>query len=354
MMEISAILNTLSELVIAILPVLAVFQLRVDPRQRWSVIGLLSLGFLVAFAGCFRTYYLYKTVGTYDLTWWSTPHWICSEVEIDTALVSYSQVGISGPANSNASLQTCACAASLRPLIGYMYRKCKGLSTEIQRTPSLESKPPRSVKSNVPTTVSTELSSVGNDHEGQTSWTSLMSRTIDLEGLGVDGFGYRVTITGPPRPKGLLRRGMSKAQRVRQSKQSRNAESAGDGEIIDQVVMETTFEVTEVFQDRNITQKFQRRDPSFQRQSHDDVEDSIERSANGLMDWSLLDTPEVVTALPEMQRGSSIDAEGRRSSNLEMASEAISEMPTAPAPAAISHETSRGVGSLTRLLSVKR
>jgi hypothetical protein len=88
MMEIAAVLNTFSEIVIAVLPVLAVFRLRVDPRQRWSVIGLLSLGFLVAFAGCFRTYFLWKSISTYDMTWWSTPHWICSEAEIDTALVS--------------------------------------------------------------------------------------------------------------------------------------------------------------------------------------------------------------------------------------------------------------------------
>jgi len=89
MMIAAAIMNTISEIVIAILPVGAVFGLQVDPQQRWSVVGLLSLGFFVAFAGCFRTYYIWKTVRTYDMTWWSTPHWICSEVEIDTALVRY-------------------------------------------------------------------------------------------------------------------------------------------------------------------------------------------------------------------------------------------------------------------------
>jgi hypothetical protein len=86
-MKASAILNTASELVIAILPVLAVFRLQVDPRQRWTVIGLLSLGFLVTLAGCLRTYTIWRTVQSYDLAWWSTPHWICSEVEIDLALV---------------------------------------------------------------------------------------------------------------------------------------------------------------------------------------------------------------------------------------------------------------------------
>ena len=85
-MKVAAVLNTLSELVIAILPMIAVYRLRVDARQRWSVISLLSLSFFVAIAGCFRTYYVWKTVDTYDMSWWGTPHWICSEVEIDVAL----------------------------------------------------------------------------------------------------------------------------------------------------------------------------------------------------------------------------------------------------------------------------
>jgi hypothetical protein len=88
-MQASAVLNTFSEFVLATLPLLAVFRLNVDRRQRWSVICLLSLGFLVAFAGCFRTFYIWKVLTTYDLTWWSGPQWICSEVEIDLALVSY-------------------------------------------------------------------------------------------------------------------------------------------------------------------------------------------------------------------------------------------------------------------------
>jgi hypothetical protein len=86
-MEVAAIVNTVSEFVIALLPVVAVFRLGVDPRQRWSVVSLLSLGFLVAFAGIFRTFFLFKAINTHDLTWWSTPQWLTSEVEIDVALV---------------------------------------------------------------------------------------------------------------------------------------------------------------------------------------------------------------------------------------------------------------------------
>jgi hypothetical protein len=86
-MQVAGVLNTASEFVLATLPLLAVFRLHVDKRQRWSVIFLLSLGFLVAFTGCFRTFFVWKALTTHDLTWWSGPQWLCSEMEIDLALV---------------------------------------------------------------------------------------------------------------------------------------------------------------------------------------------------------------------------------------------------------------------------
>jgi hypothetical protein len=89
MMLTGAILNTLSEAVIAILPIIAVFRLGVDPQQRLSVLSLLSLGFLVTITGCVRSFFVWKVTETYDMAWLSTPHWICSEVEIDLALVGY-------------------------------------------------------------------------------------------------------------------------------------------------------------------------------------------------------------------------------------------------------------------------
>ena len=87
-MFIAACLNTVSEFVVAMLPVLAVFYLGVMPSQRWSVLSLLSLGFFVVVAGCCRTYYIHRIWTSWDVTWWATPHFICSEVEIGTALVS--------------------------------------------------------------------------------------------------------------------------------------------------------------------------------------------------------------------------------------------------------------------------
>lgn len=83
----AAIINTFSEFIVATLPLMAVFFLQVDKRQRWNVVALLSLGFFVAIIGCIRCVYVWKALTSYDLTWWSGPGWVCANVEIDVALV---------------------------------------------------------------------------------------------------------------------------------------------------------------------------------------------------------------------------------------------------------------------------
>jgi hypothetical protein len=193
-MQVAAVFNTVSEVALAILPVIAVFRFKVDPKQRWSVIGLLSLGYLVAIAGIIRSYFLWKAAETYDLTWYASPQWCCAEVEIDLAL-------------------TCACAAPLRPPIARLIRQIKGLpqlvSTVGRGTPS--GKDDRSILS------TTALSGRGDTdkfegvavigHDDRNAWVRQMSRTIDLEGIAVDGFGYSVSIQGP---KQAPRRRLSK------------------------------------------------------------------------------------------------------------------------------------------------
>jgi hypothetical protein len=181
-----------------------------------------------------------------------------------------------------------------------------------------------------------------------------MSRTIDLEGIVTDDFGYKVTISGPSKPQGLLR---NKGRRVRKISRSDkhgidHTLEAEQRNSLHGVVMEKTFEVTEVFQDRNIMQKYQHRDAVMQHISHDDVEDSIARAATGILDWSLLDTPEVVTALPEMGRiPKSFEVESHQPS----ISERFPEMPASLlSPVLMRERTSRGFSSLTPFASSKR
>lgn len=83
-----AVLNTISEFIVACLPIPLVFTLGMSQGQRYSVISLLSLGLLVVVCGVLRTHYIWLTYENHDPAWWAGPHWICSEVEIDTAIVS--------------------------------------------------------------------------------------------------------------------------------------------------------------------------------------------------------------------------------------------------------------------------
>ena len=79
--------NTSSELIVAALPIPVIFSLRMDPIQRRTILSLLCLGFLVAVVGSVRTYYVWKAFDSDDVTWYASPHWICSEVELSVALV---------------------------------------------------------------------------------------------------------------------------------------------------------------------------------------------------------------------------------------------------------------------------
>jgi hypothetical protein len=81
-------LNTFSEALVAALPIPMIMRLGMISRQRISVLILFCLGFLVTVVGSVRCYFVYKVFWTDDMTWYSSPHWICSEVEICVAMVS--------------------------------------------------------------------------------------------------------------------------------------------------------------------------------------------------------------------------------------------------------------------------
>ena len=82
-------INTLVEFAVAILPIIAIFYLRVSTHQRWQVMGLLSLGLFTTIVGCMRTYYLWKMYSTWDLTWWGWAQSLCAEIEVGLALVRF-------------------------------------------------------------------------------------------------------------------------------------------------------------------------------------------------------------------------------------------------------------------------
>lgn len=80
----------------------------------------------------------------------------------------------------------CSCAAPLSPHIARLWRRLRGLPLKprVRRAP-------KALEIVVKNTASCQ------DYEAVAEWAAIMSRTIDIEGIANDGFGYSVTITGP-------------------------------------------------------------------------------------------------------------------------------------------------------------
>jgi hypothetical protein len=83
-----SVINTFLELVVWLLPLGMLMYLPLNPRQRIPVTLLLCLGLCVPVVGAVRCYYVYiDMVISWDVYWYSVPHWICSDVENDLAMV---------------------------------------------------------------------------------------------------------------------------------------------------------------------------------------------------------------------------------------------------------------------------
>jgi rhodopsin domain-containing protein len=157
-------LNTLSEVIVAALPIPVIFYLNMDRKTRWTVICLLCLGYLVAIVGIIRTVFAYIVFDTDDLTWWAAPYWITSEIEISVGMI-------------------CASTPVLRPVFGRLARRY-----HLTRTAVMNSIHNRSF-SYMKSAKSPEVTSSNHLSSYSTYW-----RPIDVEGIGVDPYGYTVTI----------------------------------------------------------------------------------------------------------------------------------------------------------------
>jgi hypothetical protein len=88
----TGVINTALELVVALLPVPYILSVKMDRRQRLSIMSLLCLGVLVAILGVIRCRFVWLAlISGNDVTWWAGPHWAVSEVENNVAIVSYSR-----------------------------------------------------------------------------------------------------------------------------------------------------------------------------------------------------------------------------------------------------------------------
>ena len=90
----------------------------------------------------------------------------------------------------NSIKQVCACAPSLRPVFGRLYRRVARFLPERYRPSDPK---PTNEKEHLK-----EQRAYAEDFDAVTSWETSLLRAVDLEGLSsIDGLGYSVQIIGP-------------------------------------------------------------------------------------------------------------------------------------------------------------
>ncbi|KAI5811339.1 hypothetical protein DFH27DRAFT_520774 [Peziza echinospora] len=92
------VINTLTDLVVWIMPIKLVWSLHIPKRQKWGLYGVFGVGFACCFVSAFRIVAVGWFVGGSDPTWEGYTIALCSILEADLALI-------------------CSCIPSLKPLI---------------------------------------------------------------------------------------------------------------------------------------------------------------------------------------------------------------------------------------------
>ncbi|KAF2024334.1 hypothetical protein EK21DRAFT_20975, partial [Setomelanomma holmii] len=83
-----AIVSTLQDLVICLLPVFLVWNLRMGKRQKAGLCGIFAIGLLTCVCGILRTYYAtYVYFYTFDITWYAYYGWVWTALEADLGML---------------------------------------------------------------------------------------------------------------------------------------------------------------------------------------------------------------------------------------------------------------------------
>ncbi|KAK8100517.1 uncharacterized protein PG998_008085 [Apiospora kogelbergensis] len=85
----AGIINTVTDFVVVLLPILTALKLQLTSHHRFVVIALFSLGFIACGVGVFRTYITYHMTVDYDLTYHAGSVFWSSAVELNTGIVSF-------------------------------------------------------------------------------------------------------------------------------------------------------------------------------------------------------------------------------------------------------------------------
>ncbi|KUJ19087.1 uncharacterized protein LY89DRAFT_731510 [Mollisia scopiformis] len=83
----AGIVNTITDLVVVVLPVPIVWHLKIPFKQQAILITLFAVGFCITLIGAVRTYYLYKVTSQWDKTWEAYPVWLTSSLELYVGII---------------------------------------------------------------------------------------------------------------------------------------------------------------------------------------------------------------------------------------------------------------------------
>jgi uncharacterized membrane protein YidH (DUF202 family) len=84
----AGITNTITDLVVVILPMPTVWHLKLPVQQQIIVVLLFGAGCIVTIAGAVRTVFTYRITARWDKTWEALPVWLASEIELYLGIVS--------------------------------------------------------------------------------------------------------------------------------------------------------------------------------------------------------------------------------------------------------------------------
>ncbi|KAH7066807.1 hypothetical protein BKA63DRAFT_425286 [Paraphoma chrysanthemicola] len=83
-----AIISTVQDLIICLLPVFLVWNLRMGKRQKAGLCAIFAIGLVTCVCGILRTYYAtYIYYYTYDITWYAYYGWVWTVLEADLGMI---------------------------------------------------------------------------------------------------------------------------------------------------------------------------------------------------------------------------------------------------------------------------
>ncbi|KAM5453581.1 hypothetical protein MaudCBS49596_002784 [Microsporum audouinii] len=86
----SGVINTLTDLLVVLLPIPTVMSLKLYARQRFILALLFGTGFIIVISGSIRAFFTYRLSRSYDKTWDAYPLWVAATVEMYLGIIAAS------------------------------------------------------------------------------------------------------------------------------------------------------------------------------------------------------------------------------------------------------------------------